>query len=329
MPITEHQRRARRGKLGSSDAPAIVGVSPWRSPSDVYWSKKTTEEAAPSKAMMSGNRLEAPLLDFASEQLGISLVRNQYRVSKGADNGLLAAHLDGILKGKREAVECKYVGQRSSAEWGQAGTDEVPDHVIIQCQHQIYTAELDRVWVAAAVAGFQLDWRLYCVGRHDGLIEVLVRQELLFWRQYVERGVPPDAQPPALEILTALKRLPDTIVDLAEAEFHDVAMLEQAKEEQRSLESTVSKAKRSVLTSLGQAEAGRLPDGTLITFLKQNSPPRCDLARLQADHPTIYQEYVTQGTHRVLRIKRPKEIRDDSAKHRIGGEAEAGLPASG
>ena len=44
MPITEKQRLARMKKLGSSDAPAILGVSPWKTATDVYWEKEVEQK---------------------------------------------------------------------------------------------------------------------------------------------------------------------------------------------------------------------------------------------------------------------------------------------
>ena len=69
MPITEHQRQARRSKLGSSDAPAIVGVSPWLTAQQVYWSKKVDQPDTGTVSMQTGNRMEKPLVEFAEDEL--------------------------------------------------------------------------------------------------------------------------------------------------------------------------------------------------------------------------------------------------------------------
>lgn len=316
MPITEKQRLKRTSKLGSSDAPAILNVSPWRTATDVYWSKLTPNEQAAAKHMQTGNRLEAPLVDFACEELGVTVRRNQYRVSVGKDSGLLAANLDALVNGKREAVEGKYVGQSSSADWGQPGTDQVPDYVTVQVQHQMYVAELDRVWVPAAVAGYQLDWRLYCVPRHEELIRIIVWQEINFWRQHVMPRVPPTPSAPPLEVLQALSREPGSVILLDDQQAPVVEAYQHLGQVQSDSEKAKKKAKADLLVLLGEHEGARLPNGTQVTYLSQRSPPRCNYTRLQADHPEIYEEYVTEGTHRVLRIKEPKkEVLTDDRGH--------------
>ncbi|MCP5109945.1 MAG: hypothetical protein GY953_03825, partial [bacterium] len=71
MPITEKQRQARRTALGSSDIPAILGVSPWAAPKDIWLEK--VKDAAPREAnewMEQGNLLEDAVLDWAATKLG-------------------------------------------------------------------------------------------------------------------------------------------------------------------------------------------------------------------------------------------------------------------
>lgn len=308
MPITEHQRQARRTKLGSSDAPAIVGVSPWLTAQQVYWSKKVEQPDNGTKSMQTGNRMEKPLVEFVEEELGVKAVRNQYRVSKGSDGGILAANIDALITDRPEGIECKYVGQQAAGDWGQAGTDEVPEHVIVQVQHQMHCANLERVWVAAAVAGYSLDWRLYCVQRHDVLIKAIVRQEVLFWTEHVQRDEPPEPGPPPMEVLAALRREPDSLVYLDNSGVAAKNAFEHLRQNRLDSQKAEERARADLLAMLGEAEGGRLETGETITYLSQRSPARLDIKRLRADHPDIYNEYVTQGTHRVLRIKKPKEL---------------------
>lgn len=307
MPITARQRLARRNHLGSSDAPAILGLSPWRSRGDVYYSKvldaEDAEATEATEAMETGNRLEAPLLEFAAERLGMKLRRNQHRVSDGRDGGILAANFDALVCDRPEAVEAKYVGPNAAGEWGQEGTDEVPDHVNLQCQHQMYVGGLSRVWVAAVVAAYRLEWRLYLVPRSPAIIAAMVDQELAFWREHVSPRIPPDEQPPPLELIKALRREPGSCVDLGDEALQAWLRREVAAEQVKAAEAAKDAATAELLALLGTAEAGWLPDGRMLTYLSQRSAPRCDLKRLRAEAPNLYSLIVTEGSHRVLRIK--------------------------
>jgi predicted phage-related endonuclease len=211
------------------------------------------------------------------------------------------------LTERPEAVEAKYVGPQSTADWGAEGTDEVPDHVIIQVQHQMYVGDLDRVWVAAALAGYRLEWRMYCVLRSDPLIRVLVERELAFWWDHVAKGMPPNNEPPPIEVLKALRREPDKVIDLPEHVGclwdYRLAAAEKRKEEEREYETATA----ALLAQLGDAEAGRLADGRLLTYLSQRASPRVDVKRLQREKPDVWKEYVQETTCRVLRMREPKK----------------------
>jgi len=111
-----------------------------------------------------------------------------------------------------------------------------------------------------------------------------------------------------MEVMAALRREPGSLVDLPEWAGEDIQMMEFHGRKRREAELIEREAKASIIESLGEAEGGRLPDGGLVTYLSQRSPARLDAKRLRADHPEIYEDYVTQGTHRVLRIKKPKEL---------------------
>ena len=302
--ITEEQRIARRAHLGSSDAPAIVGLSPWRTPADVYYSKVYESKDTPTEAMQTGNRLEPAILDFAEERLGVALRRNVHIVSAGRDGGILAANLDALVADRNEAVEAKYCGPYAAAEWGAEGTDEVPDHVNIQVQHQMYVGGLNRVWVAAAIASHHLEWKLYVVPRSDQIISALVAREIEFWERHVLLRCPPESSAPSLDILKALRRDPGSCIDLPKDSSAMSMHRELAAEKRKSAQAEYDDATAKLLAMLGDAEAGLLPDGRMITYLSQRSAPRCDLKRLRAEHPDLYSELVTESTCRVLRIKK-------------------------
>lgn len=305
--ITEQQRLARRNHLGSSDAPAVVGLSPWRTPADVYYSKVYESDDQTTEAMETGNRLEPAILDFAAERLGVALRRNVSLVSGGRDEGILAANLDALVADRDEAVEAKYVGPTAAAEWGSDGTDEVPDHVNLQVQHQMYVADLDRVWVAAAIAGYRLEWRLYVVPRSAAIIGALVDREIEFWRRHVTPRCPPESSAPSIEVLKLLRRTPGSCVDLGEEAAALWLQREFAAEQRKNANADYEDATAKLLAMLGESEAGRLPDGRMLTYLSQRSAPRCDVKRLRAEHPELYGELVTESTCRVLRLKKARD----------------------
>lgn len=269
MALTEKRRQDRRKHIGASDTPAILGLSPFKNAADIFYTKGQYEtEDAPTEAMETGNRLEGPLLDYAAEKLGVKIDRRgAYRVSKGCDDGILAANLDGPIVGKPEAVEAKYVGPAFAADWGPEGSDDIPSHVIVQCQHQMCVAGLERMHVVAAIARYSLDWCLYVVERNDPLIDVIVDADVRFWNEYVLPGVCPPDVLPCLETLKALVRVPDKVVKVPKQLVKDY---DQAHAAKSFVEKQVKRADAALIAALGDAEAGDYGDpDKWVTYMRQ------------------------------------------------------------
>jgi len=256
MALTETQRERRRKHIGASDTPAILGLSPFRNPADVFYTKgQYATEDVTTDAMETGNRLEGPLLDYAAEKLGVEIDREDlFRISKG---GILAATLDGLVIGKPEAVEAKYVGPAYAADWGLEGTDQIPSHVIVQCQHQIYVAGLERVHVVAAIARYSLEWCLFVVERNETLIDTIIDADSRFWNDYVIPGVCPPDVLPALDTLKALVRVPDKEVQVPKQLVKDY---EKAHAAQSFVKRQVERVDAALIAALGDAEVGDYGD---------------------------------------------------------------------
>jgi predicted phage-related endonuclease len=306
--LTPEQRERRRQHLGASDAAAIVlGRDRWnKTPADIYWSK--VGPAIPdtnTDATSAGNLIEPAIVKWCAEYLGVTPIPDQERVSAG---GILAANFDALIAERpREAIEAKL--RTPSDEWGMEATDEVEQDVLIQCQHQCYVGDLDRVWVPVLMLGHHAEFKLYVVKRNDDLIQEITQRELTFWEKYVVPKVAPDLSPPPLAALKALHRAPaSSIVLPAEA----VTIWEDMQASSDAINRMVKEKElrqRELLAMLGEAESGTLPDGRTLTYLLQNSAPSPDYVLLRANHPDIYDQFIRQGQHRVLRMKQPPKAK--------------------
>jgi len=301
MPITEHQLQNRRKYLGSSDAAPILGRSPWKTRTEVYYDKVLdTTPNETTEAMETGNRLENPLIDFCCERLGVTCVRNQFRVSHNGDGGIMAANLDALINDRPEAIEAKYTGNAEG--WGESGTDEIPVHYVLQVQHQMAVAQLERVWVPVFyAASFRPEWRLYCVPRNQDIIDVLTSEEVRFWREHVELRIPPGADPPPMEMLRRLIREPQSTIDLDESALAVWAEREAAAEVKRQAESAYEQATAKCLVLLGDNEVGSFSDGRLLTYSEENAGDKLiDSKQAKMAHPELFQSSV----RRVLRLRK-------------------------
>jgi len=264
--LNQEQRETRRRYLGSSDAAAIVGCSPYRTAYDV-WLYKTyqTEEDKESEAIKIGNVLEPSILNWGASELGVEIEMNPIMAIH--KNGIMASHPDALVRGKREIIEAKTTGVIYSylKEWGEIGTDEIPEQYLIQCQHHMAVAgpEWKICHVPALMGGVGL--RMYHVERDDELIGNLEVLEEKFWINVVAQ-VPPDNSIPTEDVIKRIRRVPKKTVKI---ESDLVLNWNQTKEIAKEAQKKADDAKALLLAALGDAEAGESEAGA-VTYFEQS-----------------------------------------------------------
>ena len=134
----------RRGLRNASETPAVLGISPWVTPYQLWLLKTGRAEPTVNAAMRNGTALEP-------------LARHAYEVETGnvmqplvLQDGLYSASLDGMtLEGDLIVeIKCPYKGQ-ASALWQAVEAGEVPAHYAAQIQHQLMVsgASEAHLWV--------------------------------------------------------------------------------------------------------------------------------------------------------------------------------------
>jgi putative phage-type endonuclease len=194
--LTEKQLLERQKFIGSSDIGALFGLDPFRSPADVFVSKvyelEKDEAYTPSKSI--GNRYESVLLDYASDKLGREVIRTDTRFIC-EKHPIFACNLDGYILTKEqtwEIVEAKTTGMAD--EWGDEGTDEVPDRVLLQVQHQLLCTGWQVAHVVVLLGKFGLAERMYRVERNEDLIQAIIDKGEDFWNNNVLAKIPPSGE---------------------------------------------------------------------------------------------------------------------------------------
>jgi len=181
--------QARRRGLGASDASAVCGLSPWRTPLHVYLDKvgEWTEPDSAPKAW--GRRLEEVVAQAYAEETGRPVRAPENRLEVHPNLPWLVASLDRLTEvdGSVRVLECKTV-RSDSGEWGVPGSDEVPPYYLVQCQHQLAVTGLEYCDLAALFGGQEL--RVYTIERDEALASRLRLILSEFWARVQERRPP-------------------------------------------------------------------------------------------------------------------------------------------
>lgn len=164
----------RRSKLGASDAPIIMGVSPWKTPLQL-WKEKLglADSTKMNPAMKRGHELEEKARERFQEMTDIMVAPAVFVHQK---HDWMMASLDGINYLGNRAVEIKCPGHKDH-ELALQGI--IPEKYYPQLQHQIEVCSLEFIYYFSfnGVSG-----KIIEVPRDDKYISGLLKKELEFMK---------------------------------------------------------------------------------------------------------------------------------------------------
>lgn len=251
--ITAEQRITRRKFMGASDVAAVLGLDPYRTPADVYLSKTADLVEMDSDAAAMGNHFERPILQWAEKQIG----ELEYDIPTCYRAGtVLCANLDARHKGTGAPVEAKLTG--ITQDWGDSGTDQVPEKVLVQVTVQMMCNPADEAIVSAMLTGCRsiMDAaRLYRIPFNVELSRIIEDEVGDWWDKHVVAGIMPDSVP-SIEVAKRIRPKPGAVAPVdpafAAAMAKSAAVLKAATEEHEG-------NKARVLAALAGAEVGECP----------------------------------------------------------------------
>lgn len=260
-------REARRQGLGASDAPVVMGLSPWRSPLQLYAEKLGLNEVAPEETerMRWGRRLEPLIIDVYAEVTRRTAERsNPLLIHRSDQQPFMQATLDGWVSASDRlspgVLEVKTTGLFRAEDWAEAP----PLMYQVQVQHALAVVKAQWGSVVVLIGGQRLLWA--DVERNQPFIDVLIEKEAAFWNRLQAKEPPrPDDSAETAKLLRRLYPREQTglVVTLPpEANEWDVALI-RAKADKAEAEKRERLYKNLLQAAIGEAEAGALPDGTL------------------------------------------------------------------
>lgn len=321
MTLTAIQHQERLTGLGASDSAVALGLSPWKTPLELYL-EKTQELDAPdlsgNELIKWGNRLETAIADGWSEDTGIKVARVNQTL-RHPQYPFMLCHLDRRQVGQRRVLECKNVGHfYGNQAFGESGTDQVPDQYLIQVHHQISIVHALWEWtggeLAALIGGNDL--RTFSFDYDPEVDELLTTRLQKFWKHVETRNPPEPTSVGDLDLLFAqdngqIKDVVDVgLVDVWQR-LHDMkaAAGDQAKEiKALELELKLAIAESAgiqVSDTAGPDSPGIAYAGKTLATWKTQTRTSLDTKQFQADHPDLFNQYSKTSSFRVLRLTKP------------------------
>lgn len=314
MTITERESwlAERQTGLGGSDAAAALGLSPWKTPFQLYLEKRgqvTPEDLSENAAVMWGTALEEAVLGRYAERTGLR-VRRVAENARHPDHPFMIANLDAKVTGEPIGVEAKTtnVFQANDATlWGEPETDQVPESYLVQCQHYMAVKGYVRFDVAL-FCGTHEDIRIYRVPRNEKLIAALIEREAAFWRCVTE-GVAPAPVDYADAARVFARSTPSKTIQATPELRSLVKQFSIAKQSLKVYDADEDRLKTLIASAMGDAEVivdGVDAKGKPLELLTWKAQKQSDfrIASFKADHPDLYAAYLVEKESRVMRLKK-------------------------
>ena len=163
----------RKRKIGASDAPIIMGMSPWKTPYKL-WAQKVgiDNENIVTQAMQNGIDKEQ---EAREEFMRMTNMDVAPRVCFHENLDWMMASLDGIDKTNKHIVEIKNAGLPDHTI---AKNGKIPEKYFPQLQHQLEVTGLDMAYYFSYRHG---EGAIVEVGRDQKFIDEMLREEKKFF----------------------------------------------------------------------------------------------------------------------------------------------------
>lgn len=170
--------------IGGTDIAAILGMSPWRSPFDVWLSKTGQLPAVPEDNRKRwGKRLQRVIADAYAEETGRPIEWLD-RTFRHPTRPFQTWSPDALCTRESRGLDAKTCGFDQADKWGDTGTNQVPDYVALQNHWYLSAAEDRDFWdVALLVAGS--DFRIFTTARDIEVEGMILAAGEKFWKDHV------------------------------------------------------------------------------------------------------------------------------------------------
>lgn len=284
----------RKQGIGGSDCAALLGVSPWVTPLDVYNDKTSPELLIEeeNEDLQRGIRAEKYILQEYAERNEVRLDINVPTIID-KQYPFMRANIDAMVAGGNVVVEAKSTKAPISA-WEKG----IPEYYKAQVAYYAMLTDAEYVEVPVLFSG----WKYACFTYwRDTQYEAQIKEAVInFWQEHVVKNIPPS--PTSIEELkAAYPMLAEEKTIKADNDIRQkVYQLQEIGEQRRELEKQEKALKTEIQGFMG--DAGLLDAGFCKLALKERRLARFDTLSFKEEHIDLYQQYLNDNSYRILQF---------------------------
>ncbi|TCB16107.1 YqaJ viral recombinase family protein [Acinetobacter sp. ANC 5045] len=319
LQSAENARQAwlesRRLGIGGSDVAAILGLSKYKSPYQLWLDKTSRSELedSQSEAAYWGNTLEDIVAKEYAKRNGVKVQRVNATIAHpehdwmraNIDRAIINPEIAGnvrIKDGKLTTdriLECKTANQYLAKLWGDEQTESVPDYYLTQCQWYMGITGASFCGLGVLIGGQK--FRTYEIQFDAELFEMLIEQCSQFWHEHVLSDVPPAPTTFDDVLHRWAKHNPDQSVEADDELAQIITEYKELNSNIKEATTELDQLKLQICTRMEDAEMIIAEEKRLATY-KYQERNSLDSKALKAAHPDIYEQFLKTSSTRVLRV---------------------------
>lgn len=310
--------------IGGSDVAAALGLSPYRTPTQLWQELLSRDVDRPGRGAAAlhlrfGQHAEPFLVREYERCTGLH-TRAHAQTLRHPRHGFMFGHVDRLVYASAAkdtdgtgaeneqptaVLECKTASAFSRQGWGTAGTDQVPTQYLLQCVWYMALTGCPRAELAVLIGNN--DFRIYSVARDLQLEEAVIERVERFWRDHVIAGTPPRALRPEDASIAWPQECAGSAVQASKEIEGALALYRHHSALASRAERECEQLKAQIMSFMGSAERLMVGGHTVATWRCASPTLRLDARLLAQEHPQLAAAYTTQspGARRFL-LKEPR-----------------------
>ncbi len=294
----EEWKEQRRRGLGGSDIAALLGLSKWKTPLQLYLEKiGEYKEDINSESAYWGTLLE----DVVAREFSIRTGKKVHRVNRiliHPEYDYLIANIDRRVVGEDAILEVKTTSTFNKEQWE---GDQIPNAYILQVMHYLNITGASKAYFAVLIGGQKFIWKE--IERDEELIQMVQEREIEFWENHVLKENPPNASAYDDELLKKLypEAKQEESVPLPSEVDQAVEEIKIYSEQLKEIETKKKERENRIKELLRDHESGYTHH--FIVNWKNITSNRLDTKKLKSEHPEIVEKFQKPSTYRRFSIK--------------------------
>ena len=297
LETTEQFENERKCGIGGSDIAAVMGLSKWKTPLDVYNEKKGivtpqfTDEVR--RRMSVGLALEEVIRNEVVKKNPFFTIKKAKYI-KHPEYNFIMAHPDGIIvdsdTNDNYIFEAKTAGYDS---WG----DDVPIEYYLQIQQYMLIANLDKAYLACLTLN-NMKMHYYWYDADKEVQQRIIDAAVNFWNNHFLKDIPPEDKKDVSEI----EHVPDNYLEIDNLTMRELQRLANLKADKKRLETQISMIEDNAKNLIAENEGLKYNNEIVVTY-KAIYSNRFDTTRFKKENAELYEEYVKSSLSRRFDLK--------------------------